>query len=88
MRKGLLTSIFAVFILALTSNCAGIKPFFQAGNAPGMISSCSKNMKIVKGPGYRNSYVPSSAEENGMLNLNRGQYKFSVSFPASVTFEF
>jgi hypothetical protein len=87
MKKRFLTFISALFVLFLTSNCAGLKPFFQ-GSAPGVTSSCFKNMSQDKKQSGKYSYVPAPAEKDEMLNMDSGQYKFSVSLPATVRFQF
>ena len=88
MRQRLLTFIAALIILFLTSNCAGIKPFFQVDNVPALTPPRSTHMVHANRHGDKYGYVPTSADENGMINLNKGQYKFSVSLPASAKLEF
>lgn len=88
MRQRLLTFISVLFILLLASNCAGIKPFFNAGNVPALTPPHSKYMAHSNSNIDVYGYVPTSAEENGIFKPNKGQYRFSVSFPAKARFEF
>ena len=87
MRQRLLTFISVLFFLLLISNCAGIKPFFNAGNIPALTPPHS-NMTHTKRNNDSYSYVPTSAEEKGMFKPYKGQHRFSVSFPAKAKFEF
>ena len=88
MKRRLLTFITALAILLLASNCAGIRPFFQVDNSPSFATSGSTRMTQINRHSDSYSYVPSSAEENGIFNRNKNQYKLSVSFPATAKFEF
>jgi hypothetical protein len=88
MKQRLLTFISALFILLLASNCAGIKPFFQAGNVPALTPPRSTNMTQANRHIDNFGYVPSPAEENGIFDMNKRQYRLSASLPASVKFEF
>ncbi len=88
MKRRLLTFITALFILLLASNCAGIKPFFQVDNSPVFAASGSKSMTQINMHSDSYSYIPSSAQEEGIFNQNKGRHKFSVSFPATAKFEF
>lgn len=88
MKQRLLTFISALFILFLTSNCASIKPFFKVENVQSITPHLPTYMTQVNRATDNHSYVPTSAEENGLLNLNKSKYKFSASLPAKVKFEF
>ena len=93
MKKRILEITFTSFILLLASGCAGIKPFFyQTGNIPGLTAPYSARFKPAISNSDNYSYVPSSGvfhdEKKGILNLIKGQYKFSMSLPASMKFEF
>ncbi len=88
MKQRLLTFIAALFILLLATNCAGIKPFFQTASVPALTPPGSSHKIQANRYSENYSYVPTSTEEKGMFGKNKGQYKFSVSFPATVKFEF
>ena len=88
MKQRLLRLISALFILLLASSCAGIKPLFHAGNVSALIPPDRSNMTEINRHMDSFSYVPSSAEESGILDMNKRQYRLSTSLPASVKFEF
>ena len=88
MRQRLLTFISLLFFLFLISNCAGIKPFFHAGNVPALTPPHSTYMTHTNRDYDSYSYVPTSAEENRMFESYKKQHRFSVSFPAKAKFEF
>jgi hypothetical protein len=88
MKQRLLTFIAALFILLFATNCAGIKPFFQVGHVPALTPPHSASITQIKSYNDNYSYVPTSAEENGLINRKNRKSRFSASLPASVKFEF
>ena len=85
---------FRVFFIVLTllfiaSGCAGTKPFFMTEKITGFTTPRSTQMtQHVNKYNDKYNYVPSSAAEEEILNPTKGQYRFSVSFPASAKLEF
>ncbi|MGD9159803.1 MAG: hypothetical protein PVG39_15415, partial [Desulfobacteraceae bacterium] len=77
-----------LFILLLSSNCAGTKPFFKTGKIPALTPPHSTYMTHVNRYSDSYSYIPTSAEENGIFTPGKGQYKFSVSLPVKARLEF
>ena len=88
MKQRLLAFITVLFILFLASNCAGTKPFYKAGNAPGLTFSHTVYTTQLNRHIDNYSYVPTPAEENINSKRIKGQINISVSFPASFKFEF
>ena len=89
MKQRLLAFITVLFILFLASNCAGTKPFYQTESAPNL--TLHHSVRATQFNRHNNdnySYVPTSAEENRNFKQSEGQFKISVSLPASFKFEF
>lgn len=81
--------ITAITLLFLASGCAGTKPFFMTGKITEFSTPRSTQMtRHAKRYNDMYNYVPSPAAEDELLNPTNGQFKFSVSFPASVKLAF
>ena len=81
--------ITAITLLFLASGCAGTRPFFMTGKITEFSTTRSEQMtQHVKRYNDKYNYVPSPATEDEILNPSKGQYRFSVSFPASVKLSF
>ncbi len=85
--------LLSAVILIIFSGCTGVKPFYAAGNSGNFVSEYSamvRGKKINRSTLY--SFVPTSRgyneEGSGDINFKNSSWKFSVSYPASVKFEY
>lgn len=100
MKKHIYKFTLSVFIilLFLFSSCTGFKPFFEISNSPQISPLYNKQGSsnitppATYGLSEKYSFHPSfrifNDESASILNFKKKQWKVSLSFPASLKFEF
>ncbi|NLD38137.1 MAG: hypothetical protein GX654_14825 [Desulfatiglans sp.] len=88
MKCRIAISVLTITFSLLISGCVSVKPCFSNVKIMGFKNS---NDMVYNFPGNF-SDVPSSgrlsSSNKGMINVNKGNLKFSISFPPSARLEF
>ena len=88
MKKKVFKIIITGTILLLASSCAGMKPFFQAGTAPGLKPQGVKGYTVTYPFNHPSSSVFNTGSSDLVTIQKNRKWKVSASLPAKFRCEF